>query len=345
MILDAELKAQLAQYLEMMEEDVLLKVSVDSDKVSQDMVALVDELASMSSKIKIEHTVLERTPSFSVNRIDEDTGITFAGVPLGQEFTSLVLALLQVSGRPPKVDQKVIDQITAIEGKHHLETYISLSCQNCPVVVQALNLMRVLNPNITHTMIDGAAFKEEAESNNIMAVPTIFLNGESFGNGRMTVEEILAKMGNAPDASEFENKDPFDVLVVGGGPGGASAAIYAARKGIRTGIVSERFGGQILDTAAIENFISVNRIEGPNLAANLEEHVNDYDIDVMNLQRAARLEKKDLIEIELENGAVLKSKAVILSTGARWRKVGVPGEDEYRNKGVAYCPHCDGPLF
>jgi len=345
MILDAELKAQLAQYLEMMEEDVLLKVSVDSDKVSQDMVALVDELASMSSKIKIEHTVLERTPSFSVNRIDEDTGITFAGVPLGQEFTSLVLALLQVSGRPPKVDQKVIDQIKAIEGKHHFETYISLSCQNCPVVVQALNLMSVLNPNITHTMIDGAAFKEEAESKNIMAVPTIFLNGESFGNGRMTVEEILAKMGNAPDASEFENKDPFDVLVVGGGPGGASAAIYAARKGIRTGIVSERFGGQILDTAAIENFISVNRIEGPNLAANLEEHVNDYDIDVMNLQRAARLEKKDLIEIELENGAVLKSKAVILSTGARWRKVGVPGEDEYRNKGVAYCPHCDGPLF
>lgn len=345
MILDAELKAQLAQYLEMMEDDVLLKVSVDSDKVSRDMVTLVDELASMSSKIKIEHTVLERTPSFSVNRIDEDTGITFAGVPLGQEFTSLVLALLQVSGRPPKVEQKVIDQIKAIEGEHHFETYISLSCQNCPVVVQALNLMSVLNPNISHTMIDGAAFKEEAESKNVMAVPTIFLNGESFGNGRMTVEEILAKMGSAPDASEFEDKDPFDVLVVGGGPGGASAAIYAARKGIRTGIVSERFGGQILDTAAIENFISVNRTEGPKLAENLEEHVNDYDIDVMNLQRAARLEKKDLIEIELENGAVLKSKSVILSTGARWRKVGVPGEDEYRNKGVAYCPHCDGPLF
>lgn len=345
MLLDADLKAQLAQYLEMLEDDVLLKVSVDSDKVSHDMVELVDELAAMSPKIKIEHTVLERTPSFSVNRIDEDTGITFAGVPLGHEFTSLVLALLQVSGRPPKIDQKVIDQIKAIEDKHHFESYISLSCQNCPEVVQALNVMSVLNPNISHTMIDGAAYKEEAESKNILAVPTVFLNGESFGNGRMTVEEILAKLGSGPDASEFADKETFDVLVVGGGPGGASAAIYAARKGIRTGIVSDRFGGQILDTAAIENFISVNRTEGPKLAASLEEHVKDYNIDVMNLQRATRLEKKDLIEVELENGAVLKSKSVILSTGARWRNVGVPGEKEFRNKGVAYCPHCDGPLF
>lgn len=345
MILDAELKAQLGQYLELLEGDVVLKVSAGTDDVSRDMVALVDELATMSSKIKVEETILERTPSFSVNRVDEDTGITFAGVPLGHEFTSLVLALLQVSGRAPKADQEVIDQIKALEGEFHFESYISLSCQNCPEVVQALNLMSVLNPNITHTMIDGAAFKEEAESKNILAVPTVMLNGESFGNGRMTVEEILAKMGSAPDATQFEDKDPFDVLVVGGGPGGASAAIYAARKGIRTGIVSERFGGQILDTAAIENFISVNRTEGPKLAANLEEHVKEYDIDVMNLQRAARLEKKDLVEIELENGAVLKSKSVILSTGARWRKVGVPGEDEFRNKGVAYCPHCDGPLF
>ncbi len=344
-MLDAELKAQLAQYLELMEGDVLLKVSLGNDKVSQEIVDLVDELSAMSSKIKIEHTVLERTPSFSVNRVDEDTGITFAGVPLGHEFTSLVLALLQVSGRAPKVEQKVIDQIKGIEGEHHFESYISLTCQNCPEVVQALNLMSVLNPNISHTMIDGAAYKEEAESKNIMAVPTVFLNGEPFGNGRMTVEEILAKLGGGPDASEFEDKDPFDVLIVGGGPGGASAAIYAARKGIRTGIVAERFGGQILDTATIENFISVKRTEGTKLAANLEEHVKDYNIDVMNLQRATRLEKKDLIEIELENGAVLKSKSVILTTGASWRKIGVPGEDEFRNKGVAYCPHCDGPLF
>ncbi|MBS4210228.1 alkyl hydroperoxide reductase subunit F [Bacillus sp. FJAT-50079] len=345
MVLDANLKAQLAQYLEMMEGDVLLKVSAGSDKISRDMVALVDELATMSSHIKVENTQLERTPSFSVNRSGEDTGITFAGIPLGHEFTSLVLALLQVSGRAPKVDQKVIDQINSLEGKLHFESYISLSCQNCPEVVQALNIMSVINPNISHTMIDGAAYKEEVESKNIMAVPTVYLNGEEFGGGRMTVEEILAKLGSGPDASEFENKEPYDVLVVGGGPGGASAAIYAARKGIRTGIVTERFGGQILDTAAIENFISVKRTEGPKLAASLEEHAKEYNIDIMNLQRAVRLEKKDLIEIELENGAVLKSKTVILSTGARWRNTGAPGEAELKNKGVAYCPHCDGPLF
>lgn len=345
MLLDNEIKGQLNQYLQMMEGDVVLKVSTGSDEVSRDMLALVDELATMSSHIKVETAELERTPSFSVNRVGEDTGITFAGIPLGHEFTSLVLALLQVSGRAPKVDQKVIDQIKAIKGEFHFESYISLTCHNCPDVVQALNVMSLINPGITHTMIDGAAFKEEVESKDIMAVPTVFLNGESFGSGRMSLEEILAKMGSAADASEFADKDPFDVLVVGGGPAGASAAIYAARKGIRTGIVAERFGGQIMDTSAIENFISVKQTEGPKLAASLEEHVKEYNIDVMNLQRAKRLEKKDLIEIELENGAVLKSKSVILSTGARWRNVGVPGEAEFKNKGVAYCPHCDGPLF
>jgi alkyl hydroperoxide reductase subunit F len=345
MILDADIKAQLAQYLPLMEGDVLLKVSAGSDDVSRDMLALVDELASMSSQIKVEQTQLPRTPSFSVNRAGEDTGITFAGIPLGHEFTSLVLALLQVSGRAPKVDQKAIEQIKSIKGEYHFESYISLTCHNCPDVVQALNVMSVLNPGITHTMIDGAAFKQEVENKDIMAVPTVYLNGESFGSGRMTLEEILAKMGNAPDASEFADKEPYDVLVVGGGPAGASAAIYAARKGIRTGIVAERFGGQVMDTMGIENFISVKYTEGPKLVASLEEHVKEYGIDVMNLQRAKRLEKKDLIELELENGAVLKSKTVILSTGARWRNIGVPGEAEFKNKGVAYCPHCDGPLF
>ncbi|MCU4769198.1 alkyl hydroperoxide reductase subunit F [Bacillus toyonensis] len=345
MILDADIKTQLSQYLQLMENDILLKVSSGDDNVSKDMLSLVDELATMSSKITVEKVELERTPSFSVNRPGEDTGVVFAGIPLGHEFTSLVLALLQVSGRAPKVEQKLIDQIKNIQGEYHFESYISLSCHNCPDVVQALNVMSVLNSGITHTMIDGAAFKEEVESKDIMAVPTVFLNGESFGSGRMTLEEILAKMGNGPDASELSDKDPYDVLVVGGGPAGASAAIYAARKGIRTGIVAERFGGQVMDTMGIENFISVKRTEGPKLVASLEEHVKEYDIDVMNLQRAKRLEKKELIEVELENGAILKSKSVIVSTGARWRNVGVPGEAEFKNKGVAYCPHCDGPLF
>jgi alkyl hydroperoxide reductase subunit F len=345
MILDADIKAQLGQYLELLEGDVLIKVSAGSDDVSRDMAALVEELSAMSARIKVEHVKLERTPSFSVNRIGEDIGITFAGIPLGHEFTSLVLALLQVSGRAPKADPKVIDQIKSIEGTYHFDSYISLSCQNCPEVVQSLNLMSVLNPNISHTMIDGGVFKEKVESKDIMAVPTVFLNGESFSSGRMSLEELLAKLGSAPDASEFADKDPYDVLVVGGGPAGASAAIYAARKGIRTGIVAERFGGQVLDTLSIENFISVKHTEGPKFAASLEEHVKEYNIDVMNLQRAKRLEKKEFIEIELENGAVLRGKTVILSTGARWRNIGVPGEAEFKNKGVAYCPHCDGPLF
>jgi len=345
MALDTEIKQQLAQYLELMEGDIVLKVSAGSDAVSTDMLALVDEIASMSSKITVEKADLPRTPSFSVNRVGEDTGVVFAGVPLGHEFTSLVLALLQVSGRPPKVEQSVIDQIKDIRGEYKFETYVSLTCHNCPEVVQALNLMSILNPGISHTMVDGAAFKEEVESKDIMAVPSVYLNGEFFESGRMTVEEILAKLGKAPDSSELANKEPFDVLIVGGGPAGASAAIYAARKGIRTGIVAERFGGQVNDTLGIENFISVKYTEGPKFVASLEQHVKEYNIDVMNLQRAKRLEKKDLIEIELENGAVLKSKTVILSTGARWRNLGVPGEAEFKNKGVAYCPHCDGPLF
>ncbi|MCM0647142.1 alkyl hydroperoxide reductase subunit F [Clostridium swellfunianum] len=345
MILDADIKSQLAQYLQLMEGDVVLKVSAGSDDISNDMLALVNELALMSSRIIVEKVELSRTPSFSVNRVGEETGVTFAGIPLGHEFTSLVLALLQVSGRPSKVEAKVIDQIKNIKGEYHFESYISLSCHNCPDVVQALNLMSILNSGITHTMIDGTAFKNEVENKNIMAVPTVYLNGEFFGSGRMTIEEILAKIGEGSDASEFDTKEPFDVLVIGGGPSGASAAIYSARKGIRTGIVAERFGGQVLETVGIENFISVKYTEGSKLAASLEEHVKEYNIDIMKAQRAKNIEKKELIEVELENGAVLKSKSVIISTGARWRNVGVPGEAEFKNNGVAYCPHCDGPLF
>jgi len=345
MLLDADIKQQLAQYLELMEGDVLIKVSAGSDSASMDMEALIDELAAMSSRIKTEKASLSRTPSFSINRLDEDTGIVFAGIPLGHEFSSLVLALLQVSGRAPKVDAGVIDRIKGLKGEYRFESYISLSCNNCPEVVQALNMMSLLNKNISHTMIDGAVFKEEVESKDIMAVPTVYLNGEFFASGRMDIEEILSKLGTASDASEFESKEPFDVLVIGGGPAGASAAIYAARKGIRTGVVAERLGGQVQDTLGIENMISIPYIEGPALAASLEDHIRRYDVDIMKSRRVKKLEKKDLIEVELDNGAVLQSRTVIIATGARWRNVGVPGEAEFRNKGVAYCPHCDGPLF
>ncbi|MBA8762400.1 alkyl hydroperoxide reductase subunit F [Staphylococcus coagulans] len=343
-MLNQELKQQLSQLLDLMEGDVVLKASTGSDENSQKVENLVNEVAEMSSRITVEKPDLKRTPSFSINRPGEDTGITFAGVPLGHEFNSFVLALLQVSGRAPKEEQSVIDQIKSIEQPLHFETYISLTCHKCPDVVQALNLMSVLNPNITHTMIDGAVFKEEAE--DIMAVPAIFLNGEQFGNGRMTVTDILSTLGQGPDASAFEDKEVFDVLVIGGGPASASSAIYAARKGLTTGIVADRIGGQVNDTADIENLIGIKKTTGPSLSTNLEEHIKDYNIDVMKGVRAEQLEKTDkTVSVTLDNGAVLETRSLIIGTGARWRKIGVPGEEKYTNKGVAYCPHCDGPLF
>ncbi|SEO13672.1 alkyl hydroperoxide reductase subunit F [Amphibacillus marinus] len=344
-MLDQDIKQQLKQYLELLENDIVIKVSLGDDKFSLETKELVDEISSMSALISVEEASLDRTPSFSISRKDEVTGVTFAGVPLGHEFTSLIMALLQVSGRAPKIEASQVEQIKAIEGSYNFITYVSLSCHNCPDVVQALNVMSVLNPNITHTMVEGSAFKDEVESKNIMAVPSVYLNGEFMESGRMTLDDILAKIGSGPDTSSINEKDPFDILVVGGGPAGASAAIYAARKGIRTGIVADRFGGQVMDTLGIENFISTSYTEGPKLMASVEAHVNDYNVDIMKSLQATGLEKNELFEVALDNGATLKSKAVIISTGARWRNIGVPGEAEFKNKGVAYCPHCDGPLF
>jgi alkyl hydroperoxide reductase subunit F len=267
---------------------------------------------------------------------------------MGHEFTSLVLALLQVGGHPPKADAALLEQVRGLAGPLNFETYISLSCQNCPDVVQALNLMATVNPNVRHTMIDGALFQAEVADRQILSVPTVLLNGQPFAQGRMSLDEIVAKLDSgatARAAADIATKAPFDVLVVGGGPAGAAAAIYAARKGIRTGVAAERFGGQVLDTLGIENFISVQATEGPKLAAALEEHVRSYAVDIMNLQRAQALTPGDLIEVRLDSGATLRAKSVILTTGARWREINVPGEREYRNRGVAYCPHCDGPLF
>jgi alkyl hydroperoxide reductase subunit F len=284
--------------------------------------------------------------------VGTDISVRFAGIPMGHEFTSLVLALLQVGGHPPKVSQELIEQIQSLDGDYEFETYFSLSCQNCPDVVQALNLMSVLNPRIKHTAIDGALFQDEVERREIMAVPSVYLNGEPWAQGRMTLEEIVARLDTRSEEREAEKlnqKNAFDVLVIGGGPAGSAAAIYAARKGIATGIAAERFGGQVGDTMGIENLISVPYTEGPKLVAAMEQHVNEYNVDIMNLQRAEKLvpasREGGLHEVRLANGASLKSRTVILATGARWRQLGVPGEAEYRNKGVAYCPHCDGPLF
>ncbi len=352
-MLDAALKAQLKAYLENLRQPIELVASLDDSARSAELRALIEDVASASDKVTLSLTGADaRKPSFAITRAAGDADVRFAGLPLGHEFTSLVLALLHVGGHPPKVDAEVLDQVRALDGAFHFETYFSQTCQNCPDVVQALNTMAALNPRVHHVAIDGAFFKDEVEARQVMAVPTILLNGQPFGQGRMSLEQILAKLDTgsaAREAAKIRHKDAFDVLVIGGGPAGAAAAIYAARKGIRTGLAAERFGGQVLDTMGIENFISVPHTEGPKLALSLEQHVKDYEVDVMNLQKAVSLapaaQPGGLIEVKLENGASLKSRTVILAPGARWRQMNVPGEDEYRNRGVAYCPHCDGPLY
>jgi alkyl hydroperoxide reductase subunit F len=352
-MLDANLTAQLKAYLANVREPIELVASLGEDAKSREMKKLLGEIAALSDKISLARDGNPRVPSFAIRRVsDPAVEVRFAGLPLGHEFTSLVLALLQVGGHPPKVTDETIAAIRAIPGPLHFETYFSITCQSCPEVVQSLNLMAILNPGITHTAIDGALFQAEVDERKVMAVPAVFLGGEFWASGRMELEELVAKLdtgAQARAADAIATKEPFDMLVVGGGPAGAASAIYAARKGIRTGVLAERFGGQVLDTMGIENFISVSHTEGPKLVAGLEAHVRDYEVDVMNLQRAERLipaaTPGGLHELVLAGGASLKSRSIILSTGARWRQMGVPGEDDYRNKGVAYCPHCDGPLF
>ncbi|WP_374436538.1 alkyl hydroperoxide reductase subunit F [Inhella sp.] len=352
-MLDSTLKTQLQAYLERVKEPFEIVASLDDSDSSQQLLALLQDIQAMSDKISLRTDGQDaRRPSFGLQRAGTAMDLRFAAIPLGHEFTSLVLALLWVGGHPPKVEPELIEQVRALPGDYRFEVFMSLSCHNCPDVVQALSLMAVLNPRVQTVVIDGALFQDEVKAREVMAVPMVFLNGQEFGSGRMSLEEIVAKLDTgaaARDAAKLDAKAPYDMLIVGGGPAGAAAAVYAARKGIRTGVAAERFGGQVNDTLAIENYISVLETDGPKFAAALEAHVRAYDVDLMNLQRAESLtpaaEPGGLIELKLANGATLKSKTVILSTGARWRNVNVPGEQEYKNKGVAYCPHCDGPLF
>jgi NADH-dependent peroxiredoxin subunit F len=352
-MLDANLKAQLGAYLERVKLPFEITASLDDSAAAQEMHGLLRDIVSLSDKITLKTDGSDtRKPSFALNRIGEAPRIRFAAIPMGHEFTSLVLALLQLGGHPPKIEAELIEQIKGLDGDLRFETYMSLTCHNCPDVVQALNLMAVLNPRIQSVVIDGGLYQEEVAERQIMAVPMVFLNGEHFGQGRMDVDEIVAKLDTGAatrDVAKLNAKGAYDVLIVGGGPAGAAAAVYAARKGIRTGMLAERMGGQTMDTMSIENFISVLETDGPKFAAALEQHAKQYDVEILNLQRAERLipatQAGGLVGVQLANGATLRSKTVILSTGARWREVNVPGEQVYRNKGVAYCPHCDGPLF
>lgn len=350
-MLDTAIKTQLQDHFAKISLPVEIVASFDASDKSRELRELLTDIAGLSPYFNLveQNDAAARKPSFSLNRPGENIGVRFSGIPMGHEFTSLILALLQVGGHPPKLEHETIAQLQALEGTFHFETFVSLTCQSCPDVVQALNLMAVLNPNVRTEMIEGGTFADEVSARGILSVPTIFLNGKEFGQGRMGIAEILAKLdtnASARQAAKLDAKEPFDVLIVGGGPAGAAAAVYAARKGISTGIVAERFGGQVLDTLGIENFISVKETEGPRFALAMEEHVKAYDVDIMNLQRATALVAGNhFIEVKLESGATLKSKTVVLATGARWRNMNIPGEAEYRTKGVTYCPHCDGPLF
>ncbi len=352
-MLDANLSQQLKTYLERVTLPVELVATLDERPASQQMRKLLQQVAELSPLISLQlDGQATRRPSFQIRRAGTDMGIHFAAVPLGHEFSSLVLALLQAGGHPPKLEAEQIEQIRSLAGDFQFETYMSLSCHNCPDVVQALNLLAVISPRIRHVAIDGALFPAEVDARQVMAVPSLYLNGEFFGSGRMEISEILAKIDSgaaARDAARLATKQVFDMLIIGGGPAGAAAAVYAARKGIRTGVVAERFGGQTLDTLGIENFISVQQTQGPRFAADMEAHVRAYGVDIMNGQRVAALlpasEPGAELTVQLSNGAELKSRSIVLATGARWRNVNVPGEAEYKNKGVAYCPHCDGPLY
>lgn len=347
-MLDANLKNQLQTYLQNLKRPVELVVSADETKKSLELKSLANDIASLSPLVSLKEARSTRTPALTVINPQLNSQISFAGLPMGHEFTSLVLALLHTGGHPIKLSDEIIEQVRNLPGKYAFETYVSLTCQNCPDVVQALNMMAAINPNITNVMIDGALFQAEVTSKNIMAVPSVYLNGEVFAAGRISIGEILNKLDTntaSRKANEINQKVPFEVLVVGGGPAGAAAAIYAARKGLRTGIVADKFGGQVAETVGIENFISVKATEGPKLVANLEAHVRDYEVDIIDNQKAVKLASDGLFELELASGGKLRSRTVLLATGARWREMNVPGEKEYRGKGVAYCPHCDGPLF
>lgn len=350
-VLDANLTAQLSQLMGNITQPVELAASLDDTPRSAQTRELLDEIAALSDQVTVVEEANERTPSFAIRRAGTDVHVRFAGVPLGHEFTSLVLALLQVGGHPAKLSDAQVEAIKAVPGEHEFTTYMSLTCVNCPEVVQSLNAISIINPRIRHTAVEGGAFQHEIDEHRVMAVPTVFKDGAEFGSGRMGVDEILAKLDTGAAervAAALSESEPYEVLVVGGGPAGAAASIYTARKGIRTGLLVERIGGQVNDTMAIENLIGTPHTEGPRLAAALGEHIRAYDIDVIAPQVAASLKpagEDGLHEVTTVSGATLRAKTVVIATGASWRLMGVPGENEYRNKGVTFCPHCDGPLF
>lgn len=355
-----DVKKQIRDYLRHLRYNIIIESFLQADVRSRELGVLLSEISKLSGKAEYHenksgsHAV--RRPSFVIRRVDSEVSVGFAGLPLDHEFDTLVLALLQVGGHPPRLTEHEIEQIKSISEDCHFESYFSPACHNCPEVVQSLNMMSIINPKITHTAIDGSLFSCEVGERDIRSVPQIFLNKEFFLSGRCNVTDILRKLGKTADICGLAAKNPvtgvtgrFDVLVIGGGPAGVSAAIYTARKGLRTGLVAENFGGNVQEIALIENLISVPEIIGGTLVRNMAQHLRRYEVEFMHGVQVERMfaptEVGGWFDIRLDRGDPLKARTVIAATGAGWRRLSVEGEETYYCRGVSCCSHSDGLAY
>jgi alkyl hydroperoxide reductase subunit F len=350
-MIDPQIIEQLKNVFEKLEGHIELTADTGSHDKQEELVQMLTQVAKTSKKITVTQSGRQvDVPRFSLKHNNRETGIVFNGIPGGHEFTSLVLAILNADRKGKLPDQAVVERICRLKGPIHLKTYVSLSCENCPEVVQALNLMAVFHPEITHEMVDGAFFQEEVQALGIQGVPSVIHENDLLSSGKTDLAQLLAKLENHFGVKNDKPREPvdiglWDVAVVGGGPAGASAAIYAARKGLKTILVAERIGGQVKDTQGIENLISVPYTQGAELAQKLNEHISAYDIKVMEHRRLTAIENNGFRHLTLDSGEHFNARALIFATGAKWRQLGVPGEKEYIGRGVAFCPHCDGPFY
>lgn len=348
-MLDSAIKEQLKGLFAQLDAHYTFDIFVHPRHESRaELVDLLEEVASCSEKLSCRLQESEGL-KFILLKEGEDTGITFRAVPGGHEFTSLLMAILNADGKGKNFpDEFITRRIRALRGPINLTTYLSLGCTNCPDVVQALNLMVVLNPQIRHEAVDGAVNEEEVNRMKVQAVPTVFADGEQIHVGRGNIGDLLEKLEvryGASVSESFETKE-YDVLVAGGGPAGAAAAIYSARKGLRVAVVAERIGGQVNETMGIENLISVPRTTGKELARDLKSHLAAYHIDILENRRIEKAEVVGEMKVlSVKGGESYKAPVLIIATGANWRKLNVPGEEKYIGHGVAFCPHCDGPFY
>ncbi len=336
-----------------MQKNVTFVVQTGEHSKRAELVSFLSDIAGVSDKLNVEERdtqgQLRSAISFLLEADGQDTGIRFSGIPGGHEFNSLIIAILHASGTELKVDDSVKSIVKAVKDELNFEVFISLSCHNCPEVVQALNQFALLNDNITSEMIDGGLYQNLISERDIQGVPSVYLNGELFANGKVDAASLIDKLIERDPSLKEANTGvqlPLqDVTVIGGGPAGVASAIYSARKGLKVTVVAESFGGQVKDTMGIENLISVPKTTGPELVGNLMEHVNDYDITLKEHVRVENIEKGNVKTITLSSGEQIRTRSLVVATGARWRELGVPGERENVGNGVAYCPHCDGPFF